>query len=82
MSDQHTNIANHVSVVMDAGAAGAVVGSILGWLPPIATLGAIIWYAIMIYESKTVQGWLQKRADKRKMKSPSSQRKEHHEHHQ
>lgn len=36
---------------------GAVLGSIAGILPPLAALAAAIWYAIQIWESKTVQGW-------------------------
>lgn len=39
----------------DVVSAGAVVGAIMGYLPGIAALGAIIWYAIQIWESKTVQ---------------------------
>lgn len=27
----------------------------MNWLPAVAALGAVIWYAIQIWESKTVQ---------------------------
>jgi hypothetical protein len=40
-------------------ATGAVILSVLGWLTPVltavATLMAILWYAVTLYESKTVQ---------------------------
>lgn len=37
--------------------AGAVVAAFVGWLPPIAALLGIIWYAITISESATFQAW-------------------------
>ncbi len=37
---------------------GATVAVIAGILPTIAALGAVIWYAIAIFETKTVQGFL------------------------
>ena len=40
--------------------AGAIVGSLVGYLPPLAAALAIIWYCIQIYESKTFQGWLKR----------------------
>lgn len=49
-------------------AASATVGSISGlvfhWMPGflagLASLGAVCWYGIQLYESKTVQRWLSK----------------------
>jgi hypothetical protein len=35
-------------------------GTLMSWLPSIAALFTIIWTAIRIYETKTVQGWLKK----------------------
>lgn len=46
------------TLAVDATALTAVVGTIAGLLPPIAALAAILWYAIQILESKTVQGWI------------------------
>ena len=41
----------------------AAVGSTLvGLLPPIAALFAIVWYALQIWESATVRKWLRGRA--------------------
>lgn len=36
-------------------ATGSILGAVLGWLPPIASVLALIWYSIEIYESKTFQ---------------------------
>jgi hypothetical protein len=37
-----------------------VMGTLMSWLPAIAALFTIIWTAIRIYETKTIQGWLKK----------------------
>ena len=54
MSDPnaHVQTLNHVANLLSA---GAIVGCFLGALPPLAAAIAIIWYAIQIYESNTVQ---------------------------
>lgn len=36
-------------------------GTLAGLLPPLAAFVAILWYAIQIYESKTVQRWVHRR---------------------
>ena len=41
--------------VMDALSISTVVAAIVGWLPAIAALLTIIWTAIRIYETKTIQ---------------------------
>ena len=33
----------------------------MGWFPPVAALVAFVWYALQIYESKTVQEWAHNR---------------------
>ena len=38
-----------------------VLGTIVNILPAIAAVFTIIWTAIRIYETKTVQGWLGKK---------------------
>lgn len=54
-----TNGAAHTASV------GALAGTIANVLPPLlAVLGsllAVIWYAVQIYESKTVQRWAAER---------------------
>ena len=37
-----------------------VIGTLSEFLPPLAALFTIIWTAIRIYETKTVQGWFKK----------------------
>ena len=44
----------------------AVVGALSGLLPAIAALFTIIWTGLRIYESATVQGWLERRRNHRK----------------
>lgn len=54
----------HVQIVIRAGdavSALAVLTSLAGFLPPIAAVFAMIWYAVQIFESRTVQAWLSKR---------------------
>ena len=43
---------------VDAASFFTVVGTIVSVLPAIAALFTIIWTAIRIYETKTVQKWL------------------------
>lgn len=45
---------------VDLIAAGAMLGTLLGSLPPLAAGFAMIWYGIQIYESETVQNWLRR----------------------
>ena len=44
--------------VGDAISLAAVLGSWVGLLPGIATLAALLWYGLEIWESDTVQGWV------------------------
>lgn len=50
-----------VTHTVDTAAAAAIVGAFAQLLPPIAALFACAWYAVQIYESKTVQDWLARR---------------------
>ena len=54
------------TVAGHACALGAILGALIGWLPAIATAFAIIWYAFAIWETKTVQNWRWRRAEKRR----------------
>lgn len=49
---------NTLRHVIDTVSAGAIIGAILGLLPALAALGAIVWYLIQIYESRTFQHWI------------------------
>lgn len=43
----------------------AIVGTIVGLLPPFAAGIALIWYSIQIYESKTVQTFIRRRRERK-----------------
>jgi hypothetical protein len=45
---------------VDALSIATVLGTLMNILPSIAALFTIVWTAIRIYETKTVQGWLTK----------------------
>lgn len=44
--------------VLDWLSVGTVIGTIAGWLPPLAALFAIVWSIIQIYESKTFKRFM------------------------
>lgn len=46
---------------MDVVAASTALGSMVAWLPPLASLFTCIWMAIRIYESDSVQRLLGKK---------------------
>lgn len=46
--------------LIDGVSVATVMGTLMSWLPSIAALFTIVWTAIRIYETKTVQGWLKK----------------------
>jgi len=56
----HDSMFTAIRHTIDWISVGAVVGALMGYLPPIAAFLAIVWYAIQIYESKTVQGWIKR----------------------
>jgi hypothetical protein len=51
----------NIKYVIDALSLVTVVGTLMDMLPSIAAVFTIIWTAIRIYETKTVQGWLGKK---------------------
>ena len=54
---EHHETAKHV---VDALSLVTVLGTIMNFLPAIAAVFTIIWTAIRIYETNTVQRWLGK----------------------
>lgn len=44
--------------LLDALSIGTMLGTLFQMLPNIAALITIVWTAIRIYETKTIQGWL------------------------
>jgi hypothetical protein len=57
MVTQSEHVVRHAT---DAVAAGAIVTSLVGWLPPVAALLGIVWYILQIYS------WIENRWRKRK----------------
>lgn len=54
--------------VGNSASVAAILGTIFGWLPPLAAFIAIVWYAIQIYESKTCRQWIASRRRQRMAK--------------
>lgn len=50
----------------DVVAGGAIVSTLLGYLPAAAAILGVVWYAIQIWESKTVQEWRARRTKRHK----------------
>jgi hypothetical protein len=48
--------------------AGAIVGTLIGLIPSVAAVVALIWYAIQISESDTVKAWMRERRRRRLMR--------------
>jgi hypothetical protein len=57
-----------VTYVADIVSAGAIVGTILGYLPFIAAFFGLVWYLIQIWESRTVQHWWRNRVEVKRAK--------------
>lgn len=55
MTNEHTEAVKHV---VDGVSVITVVGTLAEMLPAIAALFTIVWTAVRIYETETVQGWL------------------------
>ena len=58
MTTDHNDTVAMVKHGVDAVAAGGILGAFVGVLPPLAAFVAVLWYAIQIWESETVQGWV------------------------
>ena len=61
MTEQHEISKETIDLV----AASTGVMSLMSWLPPLASLFTVVWLGIRIYESVTVQAYLNKREKKR-----------------
>ena len=51
----------HTKNLVDTASVATVVGTLAGILPAIAALFTIVWTAIRIYESRTLQDFLKRR---------------------
>lgn len=57
-------------VALDGASLVTIVLALAGLLPPIASLFAMAWYGVQIYESSTVQEMLEKRRARKAAKTP------------
>jgi glycerol-3-phosphate acyltransferase PlsY len=55
---QHIN--EPTKTIIDGLSVATVLGTIAAWLPPIAALFTIVWTAIRIWESQTIQSFVAK----------------------
>jgi hypothetical protein len=60
MTKYFETIDEHTKHLIDGVSVATVMGTLMSWLPAIAALFTIVWTAIRIYETKTVQSWLKK----------------------
>ena len=60
MKDPFNNIDEGIKHVVDALSLVTVLGTLIDMLPSVAAVFTIVWTAIRIYETKTVQGWMGK----------------------
>ena len=58
MKDPFAHMDEAMKHVVDALSLVTVIGTLVDMLPSIAAVFTIVWTAIRIYETKTVQGWL------------------------
>jgi chromate transport protein ChrA len=58
VSEKFQHIEQTAKHVGDITAVGVTVATVVQWLPAAAALLTIIWTAIRIYETETVQGWI------------------------
>ena len=52
---------SHLVAAANVISLGAIFGSLMGIVTPLAAIAALIWYALQIYESKLVQDWMHHR---------------------
>ena len=61
MKDPFDSVSESVKYVIDALSFATVLGTLINMLPSVAALFTILWTAIRIYETKTVQKLLRKK---------------------
>ena len=61
MKDIFNTLDENIKYVIDALSLVTVLGTLIDMLPSIGAIFTILWTAIRIYETKTVQGWLGKK---------------------
>lgn len=63
MSEILDSMNESIKHAVDTVSIATVVGTLTHMLPSIAALFSIVWSAIRIYETDTVQGWMKKDDD-------------------
>jgi len=58
MKDPFNNIDEGIKHIVDGLSLVTVLGTLVDILPAVAAVFTIVWTAIRIYETDTVQGWL------------------------
>jgi hypothetical protein len=61
MIKHFNDINEHTKHVIDGASIATVLGTLANILPAMAAIFTIVWTAIRIYETKTVQSWLKKK---------------------
>ena len=61
MRDPFNHMDEGIKHLVDALSVATVLGTLVDMLPSIAAVFTIVWTAIRIYETDTVQGWLGKK---------------------
>ena len=49
-----------IKPLVDAGAVTTTAAALVGWLPPIVAILTLVWTVIRIYETETVQKFVQR----------------------
>ena len=61
MKDVFKDISDNTKHIIDVASVATVLGTLVEMLPSIAALFTIVWTAIRIYETNTIQGLLGKK---------------------
>ena len=64
MKDPFNHLDEASKHIIDALSLVTVLGTLVDILPAVAAVFTIVWTAIRIYETKTVQGWIAKKEEK------------------
>jgi hypothetical protein len=51
---------DHAKTIVDLSSITVVLATLVEWLPAVAALASLIWSIIRIYETQTVQRWIEK----------------------
>lgn len=60
--------------VVDVGAALVAAGTLASILPHLAALFTVIWYALQVYETRTIQRWRRRRGMARRIAAARARR--------